>query len=192
MIALKSSGMVDGVDNKLSSSAERLNRLRAFLTAVEDAEMQFHPALKHEEGERRIVTRAWTASGGVLPYSDGPSVLKLYRPPSLNRGIPERKWTFEDFPVPLDRVTQWCVVDFDSDLLALARWDMGGNGYVYISVIVALSHPLILCTLRIIAAVQPPSTSFPSPPEQAPTHMQHALPLLCGISSLETFSCAVI
>ena len=190
-IVLETSGVVNGVDTS-SSSAERLNRLRAFLEAVEDADMKFYPTLKHEEGERRIATRAWAASGGILPYSEGPYDLKLFRPPSLSRGIPERKWTFEDFPVPLDRVTQWCVVDLDNDLLALARWDMGGNGYVDVSVIVALPHPLIFWNSTTIVTGQPPFISFPYPQERALTHKQRALPLSCGINSSETSNCMMI
>ena len=130
MIALVVLGMLDGHLKARASVAERLERLQAFSTAWIDSRMQFYPFINLETGN--ATQTLWAPSGGIFPCSDGATLLKLFRPRSLARGISERLWTLKISPSlsPADNpvLLRWCGVDVSQDLVALVATSWLGVG----------------------------------------------------------------
>ena len=120
-IALARAGMVDGDPQHPSSVTERLDRLRAFQDAFPGGQMHFYFCFKRDSDD----VYAWPPSGGVLPYRNG-ATLNLLRPPSLSRGVPERRWSFSSLELPVKEVQwicRWQVVVTLFAHLRSSHWD---------------------------------------------------------------------
>ena len=111
-IELAEADMVDIDPSSLRSTRERLTDLRVHQDAFMSSEMCFH-SFDSQDG----LIRVQPASGGVIPYSAGPS-LKLFRPPSASRRVSSRVWSFDGLPVPLGSVSGY-QVDISQGLLLL-------------------------------------------------------------------------
>ena len=99
------------------SVSERLSRLRAYDEAWYTAPLQFRPLLATEDPDE--YEDWWTTTGGTIPYTSR-GTLRLFRPPSVSRDVPERTWTL-DFPEDFEEHPAWISVDFAQDLIVLSR-----------------------------------------------------------------------
>ena len=124
-IELSIAGMTNGCRRDLSYS-ERLESLRAYRNAWRlTSEPTFIPLLRF--GARRY-ERMWTwpSSSSVFHCTSG-SVLKLYRPPSTSRQIPERSWSIS--PVDIHTTATWSAIDIAQDLIILVNFPSGSEKY---------------------------------------------------------------
>ncbi|KAJ8502154.1 hypothetical protein ONZ51_g157 [Trametes cubensis] len=99
------------------SVSERLSRLRAYDEAWYTAPLQFCPLLATEDPDE--YEDWWTTTGGTIPYTSR-GTIRLFRPPSVSRAVPERTWTL-DFPEDFEEHPAWISVDFAQDLIVLSR-----------------------------------------------------------------------
>ena len=106
------------------SVSERLSRLRTYEEAWHSNPMVYRPLLGTYDPDD--CEEWWLTTGGTIPYTAG-GTLRLFRPPSASRGVPERIWTLKLLDAYEEHVT-WISVDLAQDLMVLARLNEGEDG----------------------------------------------------------------
>ncbi|KAI0663612.1 hypothetical protein C8Q70DRAFT_369805 [Cubamyces menziesii] len=115
---LAAAGMLDTNQAPHMLIRERLQRLRAYQEAFRSATLSYRPMLAPlEPGDYELW---WNSTGGTVPYT-AREILHTWRPPSVNRGVPERTWSFG--PDVVDTGAIDCIsVDLAQDLIVIVQW----------------------------------------------------------------------
>ena len=125
-LELCAAGMVDTSCTPSLPISKRLERLRAYENAWLSAPFSFHPLLRAAVNDPDHSEDWWMTTGGTIPYTRK-GALRLFRPASVIRGVPEKTWSFPSPVVELGEVAELCV-DFQQDLLVFSKWSENQDG----------------------------------------------------------------
>ncbi|KAI0323837.1 hypothetical protein GY45DRAFT_1439438 [Cubamyces sp. BRFM 1775] len=127
-LELCAAGMVDGTYTPGLSISDRLNSLREYEKAWLSAPFTYHPLLRAAVNDPDHCEDWWPTTGGTIPYTSK-GALRLFRPPSLSRGVVGKTWCFPSTVVEVEDAVEICI-DPEQDLMVLPKWSEGQGGRV--------------------------------------------------------------